>query len=62
VDQVIVDLASEPRPEGSSILTGFDNLYRIRVGDWRMVYAIEEDVRVILVLEIVPRAQAYRNI
>lgn len=55
-------LASEPRPDGCKKLTGYENLYRIRVGDWRIIYAIEEDQLIVLVLAISPRGGAYRNI
>jgi len=39
----------------------FDNLYRIQVGDWRILYAIEDDRLVILILDVVRRDQAYRG-
>jgi mRNA interferase RelE/StbE len=55
-------LAKNPRPAGCKKLSGFDNLYRVRVGDWRISYAIEDERLVILVLEIAPRADAYRNL
>jgi len=55
-------LATEPRPLGNKKLTGYENLYRIRVGDWRIIYAIEDDQLIILVLEISPRGGAYRNL
>jgi mRNA interferase RelE/StbE len=55
-------LAKNPRPAGCKKLSGFDNLYRVRVGDWRISYAIEDERLVILVLEIAPRGDAYRNL
>jgi mRNA interferase RelE/StbE len=58
---VIDGLAADPHPPGSKKLTGYDNLYRLRVGDWRIIYAIEADRLVILVLEIGPRGQVYRD-
>lgn len=56
------ELSPEPRPEGCKKLAGYDNLYRIRVGEWRVSYAVEEDKLIILVLEISPRGGAYRNL
>jgi mRNA interferase RelE/StbE len=55
-------VALEPRPSGCKKLVGkqFDNLYRIRVGDWRILYAIEDDRLVVLILDVVRRDQAYR--
>ena len=34
--------------------------YRLRVGDWRVIYELEDDRLVILVLKIAPRGGAYR--
>jgi len=63
LDEAIRDLPSDPRPSGCKKLVGkqFDNLYRIRVGDWRILYAIEDDRLVILILDVVRRNQAYRS-
>jgi len=62
IRRAIRGLAREPRPPGYKKLTGYENLYRIRVGDWRIIYAIEENQLVILVLEIAPRGGAYRSL
>jgi mRNA interferase RelE/StbE len=35
--------------------------YRIRVGDWRIIYTIEDNVLLVVVIEIAPRGGAYRN-
>jgi mRNA interferase RelE/StbE len=59
--QAIRALAENPRPIGYKKMTGYDNLYRIRVGDWRIIYAIEDDKLIILVLEVAPRGKIYRN-
>jgi mRNA interferase RelE/StbE len=56
------NLVHNPRPEGCKKLTGYDNLFRVRVGDWRISYAIEAEELVILVVEISPRGGAYRNL
>jgi mRNA interferase RelE/StbE len=62
IRRVIRSLANDPRPGGVKKLIGYDNLYRIRVGDWRVIYAIEDDRLIILVLEISPRGGAYREL
>jgi len=62
IRSAIRELSSEPRPEGCKKLAGYDNLYRIRVGEWRVSYAVEKDRLIILVLEISPRGGAYRNL
>lgn len=63
IDDAIRGLAVDPRPTGCKKLEGrqFQNLYRIRVGDWRILYAIEDDRLIILILEVVRRDQAYRS-
>lgn len=35
VDGLLLTLAAEPRPVGCKKLKGYDNLYRLRIGDWR---------------------------
>jgi mRNA interferase RelE/StbE len=58
----IFNLAENPRPHGCVKLSGHDNLWRIRVSDWRIVYAIHDAQLIIVVIEIQPRGSAYRNL
>ena len=62
IRRAIRGLANEPRPVGVKKLSRYDNLYRVRVGDWRVIYAIEDDKLIVLVLEISPRGEAYREL
>lgn len=62
IRQVINQLATDPRPQGCKKLAGYDNLYRMRVGNWRISYAIEDDQLIVLVVEIASRGRAYRNL
>lgn len=62
VDRLLLSLADEPRPAGCKKLRGYENLYRLRVGDWRLIYAVEDDLLVVLVIEIAPRGEAYRDL
>ena len=62
ISRAIDELAKEPRSMGCKKLSGYPNLYRIRVGDWRITYAVEDDQLIVLVIEIAPRNGAYRNI
>jgi mRNA interferase RelE/StbE len=59
---VIQGLANDPRPIGCKKLTGYDNYFRVRVGDWRITYAIFDDVLIVLVVEVAPRGGAYRKL
>ena len=54
-------LADNPRPNGCKKLVGRANHYRVRVGDWRISYAIYDDRLLILVVEVSPRGGAYRT-
>jgi mRNA interferase RelE/StbE len=53
-------LASEPRPVGVVKLVGEEDLYRIRVGDYRVIYVIQDDLLLILILKIGHRREVYR--
>ncbi|WP_062389614.1 type II toxin-antitoxin system RelE family toxin [Demequina iriomotensis] len=53
-------LARDPRPPASRRLVGSDS-YRVRVGDHRIIYAIDEGVLVVLVLAIGHRPEVYRR-
>lgn len=55
-------LASNQHPVNSKKLTGFDELYRLRVGDWRIIYTIEDDQLIVLVIRIAPRGDAYKGL
>ena len=60
IREAISDLAEDPWPPGCKKLTGYDNLYRIRVGGWRIFYAVEQERLIVLVLEVASRGDAYR--
>ena len=53
-------LADDPRPRGSVKLAGRDD-YRIRVGDYRIVYAVDDDEHLVLVARIARRREVYRR-
>ena len=56
----IGQLASNPRPPGSTKLSGH-NKYRIRQGSFRIVYSIEDDELVIVVVKVGNRKDVYRG-
>jgi mRNA interferase RelE/StbE len=57
---VIEALESDPRPPGCKKLVGSDHTYRLRVGDYRVVYDIQDDTLVILVVRVRHRRDVYR--
>jgi mRNA interferase RelE/StbE len=56
----IQELATNPRPSGSIKLQGDTDLYRIRQGDYRIIYAIKDDVLTVLIIKIGHRKDVYR--
>ena len=56
---VIHKLATNPRPEGAKKLVGL-KYYRIRVGDYRVIYDVRDSELVILVVEVGHRREIYR--
>ncbi len=56
----IDSLAATPRPYGSEKLSGADQLYRIRVRDYRIVYTVKDDRLLVLVVKVGHRREVYR--
>ena len=55
----IAMLAEDPRPPASRPLRGRDG-WRLRVGEYRVLYTIRDDVLLIVVVTVAPRSSAYR--
>lgn len=56
----IASLAENPRPQGSQKLSGQDK-YRIRCGDYRILYSIEDDVLIVFIVKVGHRKDVYRG-
>ena len=54
-------LAQHPRPSGAKKLAGGDGEWRVRTGDYRIIYEIRDDVLLVLVLAFGHRREVYRN-
>jgi mRNA interferase RelE/StbE len=59
VVQRIRALGEEPRPPGSQKLSGRDG-YRIRQGDYRVVYTVDDAVRTVTIVRVAHRSDVYR--
>lgn len=57
---VINELAENPRPQGVKKLAGFERTYRIRVGDYRILYDIFEKKLIIEIIRIRHRKDVYK--
>ncbi len=53
-------LAKNPRPSGCRKLAGTDNDWRIRIGDYRVIYEIADEIRVVRVNRVRHRREVYR--
>jgi len=60
--QAIRPLASVPHPPGSRKVRGYDDIFRIRVGTYRVLYRIEGRRLVIIILKIGHRREIYRSL
>ena len=62
VDAKIQALADDPRPAGSKKLEGVGDLYRVRSGDSRILYQIEDARLVVVVVDVGNRRDIYRSL
>ncbi|MDN5941889.1 MAG: type II toxin-antitoxin system RelE/ParE family toxin [Nitrospira sp.] len=53
-------LRTNPRPQGVKKLAGEDDLYRIREGDYRIIYTIQDKELTVQVVKIRDRKEVYR--
>ena len=58
--QKIELLAGEPRPSGCKKLKGEKNRWRLRVGDYRVIYSIDDRTRIVDITTIRHRREAYQ--
>jgi mRNA interferase RelE/StbE len=59
IDKKILALAADPRPNGSKKLKGSSNHWRIRIGDYRVVYIIDDTHKRIDITRIAHRREVY---
>ena len=60
ISAAVQSLGNDPRPHGCTKLTGVE-LYRIRVGDYRVLYRVADTVRVVNVTSVGHRREIYRS-
>ena len=63
VRDALRSLASDPRPSGSTKLAGFAAVWRVRAGQFRIIYEIHDDERRLMVLRVARRDErTYRDL
>ena len=55
-------LATEPRPAGAESLQGHPTWLRIRAGDYRIIYAVDDQARVVTVAAVGHRREVYQRL
>jgi mRNA interferase RelE/StbE len=56
----IESLSRNPRPDGCRKLQGASNLWRVRVGDYRVLYAVDDAKQLVDIIAVRHRSDAYR--
>ena len=59
IDRKILVLAENPRPAGCKKLKGYKDQWRVRVGDWRVVYIVDNTAKLVSVTRIAHRREVY---
>ena len=62
ISRAIDALALDPRPPGCIKIVGAEDAYRVRVGDYRIVYEVIDRVLVVYVIRIGHRKDVYREL
>lgn len=62
VVRAIEKLSDNPRPSGAKKLGGVSRIWRIRVGNWRVCYTLEQPGSVVLVLTVARRGNVYERL
>jgi mRNA interferase RelE/StbE len=62
IAKAIDALARAPRPEGSTKLASADDAYRIRIGDYRVVYVIADKVLIVYIIRVGHCKDIYRGL
>ncbi|MEP6703039.1 MAG: type II toxin-antitoxin system RelE/ParE family toxin [Betaproteobacteria bacterium] len=58
----IQSLATEPRPPGCDKLAGLSALFRIRQGQYRIIYSIDDMNHIVVVIKVGHRGEVYRSV
>jgi mRNA interferase RelE/StbE len=62
IQHAIDHLQDDPRPPGAVALRGLRGAYRIRVGDYRVIYSVDDGELMVLVVDLGHRREIYRDL
>ncbi|MBM4167057.1 MAG: type II toxin-antitoxin system RelE/ParE family toxin [Ignavibacteria bacterium] len=60
IEKILIDLENNPRPYGCKKLRGTVNEYRIRIGNYRLRYEIDDKKSIVLLVSCKDRKEVYR--
>ena len=60
IEKAVDRLAVDPRPRGARKLLGVNNEWRLRVGDYRVLYVVNDPEHQVVIARIAHRREAYR--
>ena len=61
IDRKILALADDPRPAGSKKLKGYKDSWGIRIGDWRVVYVVDDAAKLVSITRVAHRREVYER-
>ncbi len=61
VVRTILALADDPLPRGSRKLSGYDDVFRVRTGQYRVLYSVSKSKLIVVVLKVGHRKDVYRE-
>jgi len=59
IDRKVLALANNPRPPGCKKLKGYKDQWRVRVGDWCVIYLIDDEAKLVSVTRVAHRRGVY---
>ena len=62
IQSKIMQLSQNPRPSGCKKLFGYEDLYRIKYADYRIIYHIADIVQIINIVRVKHRKEVYKNL
>ena len=62
IEAKIAALSTNPRPAGVKALKSSDNLLRLRVGEYRVVYKVEDKRLIVIIIQVGHRREVYRKL
>lgn len=60
--KTLIKLEENPRPAGCKKLQGLEHLYRLRIGDYRVIYRVKDNKLLVLIISLGHRREIYKKV